>query len=316
MDRARAGFPACKSKGAPWRPRWPGVISQEDSRSETPMLTSAKPWSKIVLTLESCSRINTTSAAKRKMADAMYEDEQLIELREDGKATGFEEERPDPSQGIIQNERPFDPDKLKVVRETKTISLLCTRIDHEEIDLAPDFQRRARIWKLDRQGRLIESILLRIPLPVFYVASDLRDVWSVVDGLQRMTTIHDFVKDKFPLRGLEYLVQFEKAKFSELPRNMQRRIEETELVINVIQPGIPEEVMFNIFNRINTGGLKLNYQEIRHALNKGPVRDFLLDLILTEEFKTATSESVSDDRMSARECALRFSAFYLMNWRD
>jgi len=250
------------------------------------------------------------------MADAMYEDEQLIELREDGKATGFEEERPDPSQGIIQNERPFDPDKLKVVRETKTISLLCTRIDHEEIDLAPDFQRRARIWKLDRQGRLIESILLRIPLPVFYVASDLRDVWSVVDGLQRMTTIHDFVKDKFPLRGLEYLVQFEKAKFSELPRNMQRRIEETELVINVIQPGIPEEVMFNIFNRINTGGLKLNYQEIRHALNKGPVRDFLLDLILTEEFKTATSESVSDDRMSARECALRFSAFYLMNWRD
>jgi len=250
------------------------------------------------------------------MADAMYEDEQIIELREDGKATGFEEERPDPSQDIIEIERPFNPDKIKVVRETKTISLLCTRIDHEEIDLAPDFQRRARIWDLDRKGRLIESILLRIPLPVFYVASDLRDLWSVVDGLQRMTTIHDFMKNKFPLRGLEYLVQFEKAEFSELPRNMQRRIEETELVINVIQPGTPEEVMFNIFSRINTGGITLNSQEIRHALNKGPVRAFLLDLISTEEFKTATSESVRDDRMSARECALRFSAFYLLNWKD
>jgi hypothetical protein len=249
-------------------------------------------------------------------ANAMIEDEKVIELREDGEATGIEEERPDPNQEVVQIERPFDPDKIKVARETKTVSLLCTRIDHDEIDLAPEFQRRARIWDQGRKGRLIESILLRIPLPVFYVASDLRDVWSVVDGLQRMTTIHDFVNDEFPLRGLEYLVQFEKAKFSELPRNMQRRIEETELVINVIQPGTPEEVMFNIFSRINTGGITLNSQEIRHALNKGPVRSFLLDLVSTEEFKTATSDSVSDVRMSARECALRFCAFYLSDWKD
>ena len=153
-------------------------------------------------------------------------------------------------------------------------------------------------------------------MPVFYVASDIRDVWSVVDGLQRMTTIHDFVKDVFPLRGLEYLVQFENVKFSELPRNMQRRIEETELVINVIQPGTPEEVMFNIFSRINTGGITLNSQEIRHALNKGPVRSFLLELVSTDEFKIATLNSVSDVRMSARECALRFCAFYLSEWKD
>lgn len=246
----------------------------------------------------------------------MDENEKIVELREDGEATGLEEERPDPSQDVVQIERPFDPDKIKVLRETKTISLLCTRIDHDEIDLAPEFQRRARIWDHGRKSRLIESILLRIPLPVFYVASDLRDIWSVVDGLQRMTTIHDFVNDQFPLRGLEYLVQFDKARFSDLPRNMQRRIEETELVINVIQPGTPEEVMFNIFSRINTGGITLNSQEIRHALNKGPVRAFLLDLVSTEEFQLATSGSVSDVRMSARECALRFAAFYLVDWKE
>lgn len=247
----------------------------------------------------------------------MKETENVVaEFIEDGEATGVEEERPDPDQEVVQIERPFDPDKIKVFRETKTVSLLCTRIDHDEIDLAPEFQRRARIWDQGRKGRLIESMLLRIPLPVFYVASDLRDVWSVVDGLQRMTTIHDFVNGEFPLRGLEYLVQFEKAKFSELPRNMQRRIEETELVINVIQPGTPEEVMFNIFSRINTGGMTLNSQEIRHALNKGPVRSFLLDLVSTDEFKTATANSVSDVRMSARECALRFCAFYLFDWKD
>ena len=239
-----------------------------------------------------------------------------LELDEDGDATGLEAERPDPGQNVVQIERPFDLDKIKVIRETKTVSLICTRIDHEEIDLAPEFQRRARIWDKGRKGRLIESILLRIPLPVFYVASDFQNVWSVVDGLQRMTTIHDFVKGDFPLRGLEYLVKFERAKFFELPRNMQRRIEETELVINVIQPEIPEEVMFNIFNRINTGGITLNSQEIRHALNKGPVRNFLSELVETDEFHTATLGSISDVRMSARECALRFSAFYQTNWKN
>jgi len=244
-----------------------------------------------------------------------YTGEETVELHEDGEATGLEEERPDSSPDAVQIDRPFDPDKIKVSRETKTISLLCTRIDHDEIDLAPEFQRRARIWDHGRKSRLIESILLRIPLPVFYVASDRQEFWSVVDGLQRMTTIHDFVKDEFPLRGLEYLVQLDKARFSGLPRNMQRRIEETELVINVIEPGTPEEVMFNIFSRINTGGITLNSQEIRHALNKGPVRKFLEDLILTEEFRLATSDSVKDVRMSARECALRFTAFYLVDWK-
>jgi len=243
-------------------------------------------------------------------------DKLIVEHIEDGEATGVEQEPADPSNDLLPIERPFDPDKIKVVRETKTISLISTRIDHGEIDLAPEFQRRARIWDPARKGRLIESILLRIPLPVFYVASDNRDSWSVVDGLQRLTTIHDFLKGEFPLRGLEYLAQFDRKSFGELPRNMQRRIEETELVMNVIQPGTPEEVMFNIFSRINTGGMTLNSQEIRHALNKGPVRQFLADLINTEEFQAATKGSVSDVRMSARECALRFVAFHLVNWVD
>ena len=117
------------------------------------------------MTLEACDRAN-----------AMIEEEKVIELREDGEATGLEEERPDPNQEVVQIERPFDPDKIKVARETKTVSLLCTRIDHDEIDLAPEFQRRAQISDQGRKGRLIKSILLRIPLPVFYVASDLEDV--------------------------------------------------------------------------------------------------------------------------------------------
>lgn len=241
---------------------------------------------------------------------------EVEEERDGAQATGVELEQPDPSGAAIDIERPFDPDKIKVARESKTISLLSTRIDHGEIDLAPEFQRRARIWDIGRKSRLIESILLRIPLPVFYVASDKQESWAVVDGLQRLTTIHDFINGLFELKGLEYLVQFNDDNFAALPRSMQRRIEETELVINIIQPGTPEEVMFNIFSRINTGGLTLNGQEIRHALNKGPARGFLETLATSEPFQKATTGSVSDARMAGRECALRFLAFRMTNWSE
>ena len=95
---------------------------------------------------------------------------------------------------------------------------------------------------------------------------------------------------------------------------MQRRIRETQLVVNVIEPGTPEEVMFNIFHRINTGGMTLNGQEIRHALNPGAVRTFLKELAEADEFLKATDGSIKTSRMADRECVLRFLAFYIHPW--
>lgn len=228
-------------------------------------------------------------------------------------APGTEEEAEDPDLIIV---RPFDPERIRVHTIPSLVKLIITRIDEDEIDLAPEFQRRARIWDQGRKSRLIESLLLKIPLPVFYVAADARDRWSVVDGLQRLTTILDFVKNRFPLVGLEYLVQLNTLTFDKLPRAFQRRIEETSLVVNLIQDGTPEEVMINIFKRINTGGVSLTGQEIRNALNKGPVREFLRDLANSAEFIAATDNSVSDDRMDAQECVLRFMAFYQNPWSN
>ena len=226
---------------------------------------------------------------------------------------GVEEEPVDEDVALTH---PFDPNKIRVTTEPRTIDLLFRRMKHDEIDLAPAFQRRARLWKPHRKGQLIESILLRIPLPVFYVAATEDDMWSVVDGLQRLTTIYDFLSDTFPLQGLEYLHTLEGLNFSQLPRAMQRRIEETSLVMNIIQPGTPDEVMINIFKRLNTGGLPLTGQEIRNALYKGPVRGFLAELAVSESFQKGTDGRVRDDRMDAQECVLRFSAFHLDGWRN
>ncbi|HCF3951246.1 TPA: DUF262 domain-containing protein [Pseudomonas aeruginosa] len=211
---------------------------------------------------------------------------------------------------------PFDPSKIRVHTERKTIDLIIRRYVHGEIDLAPDFQRRARLWPLYRRSQLIESLLLKIPLPVFYVAADQSDHWAVVDGLQRITTIVDFLGNDFALSGLEYLSYLENCFYSDLDRAMKRRIEETELVINIIQPGTPDEVMMNIFKRINTGGIALNGQEIRNAIHKGPAREFLRSLSTSQEFLLATNGSVKDDRMGAQELALRFIAFFRMDSQE
>ncbi|MBY8928142.1 DUF262 domain-containing protein [Pseudomonas sp. Wu6] len=211
---------------------------------------------------------------------------------------------------------PFDPSKIRVQTERKTIDLIFRRYVHKEIDLAPDFQRRARLWPLFRRSQLIESLLLKIPLPVFYVAADQSDHWAVVDGLQRITTIVDFLGNEFALSGLEYLSDLENCYYADLDRAMKRRIEETELVINIIQPGTPDEVMMNIFKRINTGGIALNGQEIRNATHKGPAREFLRKLSTSEEFLLATDDSINDTRMAAQELVLRFIAFFKMSSRD
>ena len=240
----------------------------------------------------------------------MVETRPGVDSETDEEQDGLEIETED--SGEIR--RPFDPEKIKVRTVPVLVEQLVSRIEYHEIDLAPDFQRARGIWDHVRKSRLIESLLLRIPLPVFYVAADQRDNWSVVDGLQRTSTINDYVTGQFPLKKLEYLTKFDGLLFTDLPRTMQRRIRETQLVVNVIEPGTPEEVMFNIFHRINTGGMTLNGQEIRHALHPGPVRDYLQELAATEEFLSATDGSIKTHRMADRECVLRFLAFYVEPW--
>ena len=227
---------------------------------------------------------------------------------------GLEPEHEDP--GMLQICRPFNPEKIKVRTLSIVVEQLSSRIKHEEIDLTPDFQRMRGIWSNPRRSRLIESLLLRIPIPVFYVSADVNDNWSVVDGVQRMSAMYDFVEGAFALTGLEYLADLEGLRHENLPRNMHRRIGETQLIINVIEPGTPGEVMFNIFHRINTGGMTLNSQEIRHALHPGPVRNYLRDLAQMDEFLAATDSSIGEARMADRECVLRFLAFYINPWEQ
>ncbi|HEY4035297.1 MAG TPA: DUF262 domain-containing protein [Ktedonobacteraceae bacterium] len=235
--------------------------------------------------------------------------EEFIKIFSDN-GTGVEHEEISSGERIID---PFDPTLIRVDTRPMTIDLLRSRIEYQELDLAPSFQRKGGIWKDEAQSRLIESMLIRIPLPAFYMDATNDEKWLVVDGLQRLTTIKRFIVEKqLRLRGLEFLTQLEGKLYNELPRNYQRRIGETQVTVYLIEKGTPDKVKFNIFKRINTGGLPLSAQEIRHALNQGIATEFLTQLANSEEFKRATDYSIRDDRMADRECVLRFLAFTLM----
>ncbi len=208
---------------------------------------------------------------------------------------------------------PFDPSKIKIQPKQDTLRNLIDRLGENEIDLNTDFQRHGELWDHGKMSRLIESILIRFPLPAFYFDATNDDCWLVVDGLQRLSSIRKFVLEKDPLdrlrlSGLEYLKDLKGKTYDDLNRTYKRRIFECPVTYFQILPGTPDEVKYSLFRRINTGGLTLTNQEIRNALAKESQRQFLRKLADNPNLKATMGDQ--SKRMMDHELVLRFLAFY------
>jgi Protein of unknown function DUF262 len=246
----------------------------------------------------------------------------LEEIGSDGMAAGLEAEALSDERGEIK--APFDPAQIDVATQMRTIDLLLTRLREGEMNLSPDFQRRANLWTIERKSSLIESVLLRIPIPSLYVSEDTSGNYTVVDGLQRMCAIAHFVDvdalnkavgtklDPLRLAGLQALSneEYGDCSFNDLPRALRRRINETELTLHVIRASTPSAVKFNIFSRINRGGLPLSSQEIRNAIYPGVWREDARELSHCKEFLDASERKVKGERMEDAELILRFLAHF------
>ena len=182
----------------------------------------------------------------------------------------------------------------------------------EEILLSPDFQR-GNVWTADRQkSALIESVLMGLPIPLFYFFENKQGGLEVIDGRQRITTFLDFFDNKFALTYLDYLPSLSTKYFKDLPPRLQAKIEDYQIQITIIQPPTPEQVKFDIFERINSAGTPLTAQEIRNALNQGSITKLLSQLIENEIFQKATDAKLDNKVMEDREWILQFFYIYLL----
>lgn len=158
----------------------------------------------------------------------------------------------------MENIETFDPTKIRIKTKMLSINIFLKRIQHDEIDLS-----HADFWNDKYKSRLIESVLIGIPLPAFYVDATTDDKWLVIDGIQRINTFKKFILDQeLRLTNLQFLTDLEHKKYDELSRHHQRKIEETELIVFSVESGTPPEVTYNIFQRINTSTLLLKNQNL------------------------------------------------------
>ena len=212
---------------------------------------------------------------------------------------------------------PYDPEFIRVDTKPFNISLVYDMIKDGDINLSPDFQRQFVWTDIGARSRLIESIMLRIPLPVFYLAQDHAGHLQVVDGLQRLTVIKQFLDNELHLRDLEYLKDEEGKVFRHddprrcIDQRFRKRIMQTQIMMNIIDPQTPADVKFDIFKRINQGGRPLNAQEIRNCMSSPETRHLLHSLSRSPDFLEATCSSVGTVRMQDQEITLRFAAFRL-----
>lgn len=201
-------------------------------------------------------------------------------------------------------------DSVLIRQETRTVFEIVRRIRDERFIMDPDFQRDF-IWSLEKQSKLIESMVMRIPLPVFYLAERDDGKTVVVDGLQRLTTFLRFLNNDFALRGLELAPELNGIRYSDLAPKLQNRLEDTQLILYLIDSKVPEQAKLDIFDRVN-GGVPLTRQQMRNSIYCGEATKWLRGEVETDEFAMATGRSLDWRTMRDRECVNRFCAFSLL----
>lgn len=204
-------------------------------------------------------------------------------------------------------------DTLLIRQETRTVHDVVRRIGQGSFVMDPDFQRDF-IWKEDKQSKLIESMLMRIPLPVFYLAEDAKGRMIVVDGLQRLTTFERFIENRLRLK-LPKRPELDGKKFDHLSAKLQNRIEDCNLVLYIMDAKAPDGARLEIFERVN-GGVPLTRQQMRNCLYMGQATNFLKVEASTELFQEATGGSLRSDTMRDREFVNRYCAFRLLDLDD
>ena len=211
------------------------------------------------------------------------------------------------TEGASWGDYPLD--EMLIRNDQRTVRDVLYRISQGRYVMNPDFQRDF-IWAEDKQSKLIESVIMRIPLPVFYMAEDSEGRMVVVDGLQRLSTFKRFTDGDLKLQ-LPSRHELDGQTFSGLSPKYQNRVEDCNLIFYIIDSKAPERARLDIFERVN-GGQQLTRQQMRNCLYMGKATQFLKREAQTGVFLKATGASLNPKTMRDREFVNRFCAFHVL----
>lgn len=226
-------------------------------------------------------------------------------------------------QNLLELQQKAKERTVKTQNIEYDLETLVKKINRGTIKLDPEYQRRHR-WTDETSSRLIESLILNIPVPLVYFSQDI-DVdsevgedearYSVIDGQQRLTAIVNYIGNKFVLTGLDVLKELEGAFYKDLPPFLIRRLEERTIKCLRIDSTVDEQVKYDIFERLNSGSVKLEAQELRNAVSRGPFNSLIKELACTDDFRSLVQidiNSPSDNskvkKMEDVELVLRYFA--------
>lgn len=225
---------------------------------------------------------------------------------------------------IVKIQEQLDINRRSVAFDSYDISLkqLYDMVLERMVDIAPEYQRHF-VWDEARQSALIESLFLGIPIPSLFMATNRDASWEVIDGLQRLTTILNFIgnaeelKDlkinhkKLKLSGLEKLDSMNGLLYEDLPKSMQFMLQTRPLRITVLNDRSDFNVRYDLFERLNTGGVTLHEQEIRNCVYIGEFNDFIKELAGNKDFRSVVKMTENSERLgSYEELVLRFFAYH------
>ena len=212
--------------------------------------------------------------------------------------------KPDPEEIQIEDRRihtqPYD----------LVVDSLIDQINNKTIILRPSFQR-GDVWTKTLSSRLIESILLHVPIPPCYLSQNENFELDVIDGQQRLSAIYRFLNNEYKLTGLQMLKDVNGCSFHELPARMQRQIKTHTLRLVAITNDSKPEIKFDVFQRLNTHTVVLNSQELRNCVYRGALNDLLKEAVKYEPWLTILNKTSPDNRMRDQELVLRFYGFLL-----
>lgn len=250
--------------------------------------------------------------------------EDLETMRESQEQSDNEITSEQPTEELEPLEIPELKRKVYTDQGDPEIDSLYRKWKDGDLNVQPNFQR-GFVWDIIKASRLVESVFLDIPLPVIYLSQEKDGKEYVIDGQQRLTSLFSYIDGKLPdprlpfgkdfkLTGLNVFTELNGSYFKGIPKELQSKIRYYKIRTITFRKESEKELKFEVFERLNTGAVSLNDQELRNCIYRGKYNELLIELSSDKTFRALLGIKKPEKRMRDVEYVLRFAAFYHANY--